>query len=148
MIETVAKVAISNQTATTSHAKTSLSSGTSVAAVSGTPKAPARARVRNLPFPQNHLPIHQNVLDADRSLMRLLERRAVDHGRRIEHCDVGEHPGLQEPAIGEAHALRRERRHLAHGELERKELLVARIVAKDPREGTVGARVRGLRAQR
>src|SRR5437773_7856359 len=102
-------------------------------AVSRTPEAAARPRARDLAFLKYHLTVDDHVLDADRSLVRLLERRAVDHRRRIEHREVREHPLLDEPAIGEAHPLRGERRHLAHGELERKQLLVARIVAEDAR---------------
>src|SRR5213596_2042883 len=116
--------------------------------VARTAQAAARTGAGELSFLQYRLSVDQHVLDADRRLMRLLERSAVDDRRWIEDGDVRKHARTHQATIGEAHALRRERRHLAHGELERKELLVARIVAKDPREGTVGARVRGLRAQR
>src|SRR5258706_343917 len=79
-----------NQNATSAQAITNLPSVTlavpAVPAVSRTPESTARARVRNLPPPQNHLPIHKHVLDADRSLVRLLERRAIDHRLRRERC--------------------------------------------------------------
>src|SRR6266545_2187470 len=126
MKETVAKVAISNQAATTIHAITSRPSVTLVRpAVSRTPEATARTCARHLPLLQHHLSIHEPVLNPDRGLMRLLERGAIDHGRRIEDGDIGEHAGPHEAAIGETDALRGERRHLAHRELQREQLEIA-----------------------
>src|SRR5437667_12870292 len=122
-----------NQTATRNHASTNRPSVTLVRpAVSRTPEAPARTRARHLPLLQHHLPIHEHVLNPDRRLMRLLERRAIDHGRRIEDGDIGEHPGPHEAAIGETNAPRRERRHLAHRELERHQLAIPPIAAEAP----------------
>src|SRR5437667_7900261 len=126
-----------------SHATTSRPSVTLARpAVSWTPESPTRTRVRHLPMLQNHAPIHEHVLDADRSLVRLLERRAVDHGDRIEHGDVGVQPGPDEATVGETDALRRERRHLPHCELQREQLQIAGVAAEDARKTAVGARVR------
>src|SRR3989442_5851815 len=100
-------------------------------AVSRTPQSATGARARELALLQYHLPVHDHVLDADGGLVRLLERRAIDHRRRIEDGDVGVHPRLDEPAIGEADAVRRERRPLSHRELEWQELQVARIMAEN-----------------
>src|SRR5256714_14058654 len=115
---------------------------------SRTPEPPARPRARELALLQYHLSVYEDVLDAHRRLMGLLERRAIDHGRRIEHGDVGVHPRPHETAIGQTDPLRRQRSHLPHGELEGEQLQVARVVAEDPRERPVGARMRGLRAER
>src|SRR5258705_5677725 len=118
-----------NQNATSAQAITNLPSVTlavpAVPAVSRTPESTARARVRNLPPPQNHLPIHKHVLDADRSLVRLLERHAIDHRLRIEHGDVGVESRFHEAAIGQIDALCRQGRHLAHRELQREQLQIA-----------------------
>src|SRR6058998_4211210 len=103
-------------------------------AVSRTPQSATGARARELALLQYHLPVHDHVLDADGGLVRLLERRAIDHRRRIEDGDVGVRARLDEPAIRQSHALRRERRHLAHRELEREQLQLARVVAKNARE--------------
>ncbi len=43
---------------------------------------------------------------------RLLVRRRVAHGLGVEADEVGDHPGPDEPAVGEAEPLRRERGHL------------------------------------
>src|SRR6266566_3307033 len=138
--------ATANSAATGSHARMSRPSVT-LPVVPRPPEAAARTRARELALLQYHLAVHQDVLDADGRLVRLLERRVIHDRRGIEDGDVGEHPGTHETPIGEAHPLRRERRHLAYRELERKQLQVAGIVAEDSRECAVGAGVRGLRAQ-
>src|SRR6266850_1004293 len=73
--------------------------------VSRTPKASARPRARELPFPQYDLPVHHHVLDPHRRLVRPFKGRAIDHGRRIEDGDVRVHPGPHQTAVGEADAL-------------------------------------------
>src|SRR5467141_3935962 len=147
MTEPLAKVVMIKQMTIRNHATTNRPSVTLSRLVSWTPEPPARTRVRDLPLLQYHLPIHEYVLDADRGLVRLLERRAIDHRRRVEHGDVGVHARPHEAAIGQADALRGERRHLAHRELQREQLQVPRIVSQDPRECAVGAGMRGLRAK-
>src|SRR3989442_1169515 len=127
MKETVAKVAISNHATTIIQASTSRPSVTLSRLVSRTPEPASGPRARDLAVLQYHLSVYEHVLDADRRLMRLLERRAVDHGDRIEHGEVGVEPRLHEAAIGQADPLRGERRHLAHRELERHELFVTHV---------------------
>src|SRR5258705_3415839 len=115
-----------NQNATSAQAITILPSVTlAVPAVSRTPESTARTRARDLPLLQYHLPVHEHVFDADRSLVRLLERRAIDHRLRIEHGDVGVESRFHEAAIGQIDALCRQGRHLAHRELQREQLQIA-----------------------
>src|SRR5882762_8282578 len=144
----VATVAIANHAATTIQAKTSRPRVTLTGLlVSWSPEAPAGTRARELAFLQYHLSVHQHVLDADRSLVRLLERRAIDHRRRIEDRDIRVHSRFHEAAIGQSDPLRRERRHLPHCELEGHEFLVAHVPAQDACKGAVGPRVRAVLAK-
>src|SRR5712664_2749000 len=110
--------ATANSAATGNHETNSRPSVTLLGlAVSRSPQTATGARARELAFLHYRLPIHDHVLDADRGLMRQLERRAVEHRRGIENGNVGEHAGPHEAAIGEADALCRQRSHLPHGEL-------------------------------
>src|SRR2546425_11222973 len=107
-----------------------------------------RTRTRELALLEHHFSIHQHVLNADRCLMWLLKRRAVDHARRIEDRDVRVHARTHEAAVDEADALRCERRHLPHREFERHEFLVAHVAAQDAGKRAVGAGVRALFPER
>src|SRR6266540_5765846 len=91
-------------------------------------QAPARPCACHLAVIEHLLAVHEHVGDAGRRLVRVLEGRAVDDRRRVEHGDVGEKARLEEPAPREPDALRRERGRLADRELERHELLVAHVV--------------------
>src|SRR5712664_4686105 len=138
-----------NNAATGSQATISRPSVTlSRLAVSRASEPPARARARELALLEHDFSIHQHVLDAEGGLMRLLKGRAVDHRRWIEDRDIGVHARTHEAAVDEADALRRERRHLPHRELERHELLVAHVAAQDAGKRAVRAGVRALLAER
>ena len=63
--------------------------------------------------------VHQHPTHADGQFVRRAKGRAVRDGRRIEHHDVRPQAALQHAAIGEPHALRRQRGELADGLLER-----------------------------
>src|SRR5688572_23002162 len=62
-------------------------------------QCPARFRTRMRTIPDDGDAVDEDVAYADRDLMRLLERRHVGDGRRIEHHNVGEHPGAQYAAV-------------------------------------------------
>src|SRR5215813_7871603 len=86
---------------------------------------PSRQRSGRLPLRPHRLAVDGDPDDSLGELPRLLEGRAVDHRRRVEEHEVGLHPGRDLSAIREAHAARRQRRHLADRLLEREELLLA-----------------------
>lgn len=65
-------------------------------------------------------PIDDHVLDAARSLHRLLEGRGIRDGPRIEHGNVSVESRADLAALFEAKAAGGERRHLVHSGLERK----------------------------
>ncbi len=45
--------------------------------------------------------IHEDLLHTDGLLMRLIERRAIGNGRRIEDNDIREHSFFEKPAVVE-----------------------------------------------
>src|SRR5690349_13426857 len=70
----------------------------------------------------SHLPrfddrhtIHQHAVHSLGELIRIIECGAIVDGRRIKDHRVGPHASLEYPAIGQTHALRRERGELADG---------------------------------
>src|SRR2546422_8158498 len=141
-------VATRNQAATTIQATASRPKVTLAStAVARPPESPARPGARDLALFQYHLSVDEHVFDSDGGLVRPLERRAIDHRRRIENRDVGVHARLHEATMSETDALGGERRHLPNRELEREQLEIARVVAQNARERAVGARVSGLRAE-
>src|SRR3954454_7682986 len=75
--------------------------------------------------------------------MRLLVRRPVDDGLRIEDGDVGETAWLEPPAVDESEVVRGEAGEPLHGLRQRDETLVPAVVAEEPGERAVCARVRG-----
>ena len=91
---------------------------------------------------QDDLPVDEHVLHADGVLMRLLERRAIRDRRRIEDRDVGEIAFLQQAAAIEAEVLGGQARQPAHRVRERDHLFLAHVLAEQPREVAVGARMR------
>src|SRR3954463_11059566 len=115
MTYAVMNVASSNHATTTIQATTSLPSVMLVGLVSQTSQPATGTLLGELAFAQHELAVDQHVFDADRCLVRLLERGAIDHRLWIETRDVGKHARLHQAAIGEPHAGRGERRHLAHG---------------------------------
>src|SRR5213593_2857520 len=132
-----------------SHATTNRPSVTlSGLLVARTAEPSARTRAGELAVPQYHLSVHQHVLDAERGLMRLLERGAIDDRRRIENGDVCIHARTHEAAIDETDALSGERRHLAHRKLEGHEFFIAHVAAQDAGERTVGAGMCAFPAER
>src|SRR5438445_12742264 len=54
----------------------------------------------------------------------------------------------KQAAVPETDTLRGERGHLSHGELEREQLELTHVVAKDTGKCPIGARVSGLAAER
>src|SRR3954452_7432224 len=80
--------------------------------------------------------------------MRLLVRRAVDHGLRVEDRDVGETARLEPPAVDQAEVVRGETSEPSHGLRQGDQTLVAAVVAEEPGERAVRARVRGAVAER
>src|SRR4051812_15383989 len=73
--------------------------------------------------------------------MRVVVRRPVDDGAGIEDGDVGEAAGLEATAVDEAEVVRRQAGQPAHGVGQRDQTLVAAVVAKEPGERAVSARM-------
>src|SRR5205823_10393716 len=72
----------------------------------------ARPRRGHFAVLEGDLAVDDHLCDADRVLVRLLERCLVADGGRIEDGDVGLKPFAKDAAVGEADALRRKGRHL------------------------------------
>ena len=75
------------------------------------------------------------------------ESCAVADCVRIEHDDVGPQPCFQHAAIGETHALRRQRGEFADGVFEWQLVLFAHVFSQDARKGAVRPRMRMLPAE-
>ena len=85
--------------------------------------------------------VHQDIIHALGELVGLLEGGYVLDGGGVEDDDVGAHALLEHAAIGEAHALRRQRGEFADGIFERERVIFADIFSKNAGEGAVGAGV-------
>ena len=96
-----------------------------------------------LPVLQHLAAIHEDVLHADRVLMRLLERGAVRDRVRVEHDDVGEHAWPQEAARVELEVRRRQAADAAHRLGQRERLLLAHVLPEQAREVAIGPGVGG-----
>ena len=75
-------------------------------------------------------------------LLRLLKRRAILDGRRIEHGDVGEHSFPEKATVLQAQVGRRQRAQPAHRFAQGNHLFLAHVFSEDTREVPVGARMR------
>src|SRR5262245_27512377 len=89
----------------------------------------------------DELTVHGHVGHAVAVLERVLVGRTVLDRVGVEGHEVGLEPRPYDPAVGEAHARRGQRRHLADRFLEGKELLVPDVLAEDPRGRAPGPRV-------
>src|SRR5437773_2749726 len=56
---------------------------------------------RHRPVGDDAAAVDEDVLHADRIMLRILEGRDVVNGRRVEHRDVGGHAGTDHAAIGQ-----------------------------------------------
>src|SRR5689334_1788021 len=79
------------------------------------------------------LPIHEYVLHAFGKLIWLRVSCAIANGGGIEDCYVSKIAGLQQAAIAEALALRRQGRNFANCLLERNEIQIPNVVAEEAR---------------
>lgn len=66
-----------------------------------------------LPIADHTRAVDPYLTDAMRKLMRLLERRAICNGLRIEDHDIGEVAGEEQSALAQAKARRHGPAHLA-----------------------------------
>src|SRR5437764_2041377 len=96
----------------------------------------------DLAVAQHRGPVDDDVADALGEVVRVFVRGDVADGPRIEDDDVRLLAGGEDAAVREAGARRSERRHLPHRLLQRKQMLVADVVAEDARKRAVRARVR------
>src|SRR4051794_25996398 len=103
---------------------------------------PARPCLRHRPVFDRDLAVDDDPADPFRIRMRLFERRRVADRGGVEHGDVRLHPLPQHAPVRQADALRRERRHLADGVLERDRLQLAHVAPQHAHERPVAARVR------
>ena len=86
--------------------------------------------------------VDDDGVDSHRILVRLLERRGVGDGFRVEDHDIGE-VAFDEPSpIGNLHLRRRQTGHLPNRFRQRERLLLANVAAKNARERAVRARMR------
>ena len=76
--------------------------------------------------------------------MRLFDRRIVGDGGGIEQHQIGPHSGADDAAVRDADVRRGERRHLAHGLLEREHPLLAHVAAEHAWERAEAARMRAI----
>ena len=95
-----------------------------------------------------HSAVDDDRFDADRKLMRLLVRRRVGDRLRIEDDQIREISFFDRPAIADLHLRGREACHLSNRLGQRQHALVAHVVAENPRERAVRARVRLAGAER
>ena len=103
---------------------------------------PARPLGRHRSVGQHATAVDEDVCDARRVVLRILERGDVANRRGVEDRDVGLQSRAQHAAVIQVHARRRLRRHLADGFLERQQMLVAHVVTQNPRKRSPCARVR------
>src|SRR4051812_8193712 len=92
--------------------------------------------------------VDDDMTCAGRVGVRVLVRRPVDDGLRIEDGDVGEPARLEPAAVDEPEVVRGETGEPSHRLRQRDEALVAAVVAEKPGEGAVRARMRGAVAER
>src|SRR5438067_3453485 len=102
---------------------------------------PPRFRACVLAILEDLRAVHEHVLHAYSVLMRLVERRAISHRRRIENHDIGEHALLHETAMIQTQIRRRQPAQLPDRLLQRQHFFFAHILPEDAREAAVSARV-------
>src|SRR5687767_9644294 len=105
-------------------------------------QAAPRKLARRLAVPEDRHAVDDHVLDSDSQALRGFERRSIADRLSVEHDHVRETPRFQNAAVGEPRSRRRQRRHLAHSLLERKQAHLPGIAAEDAGEGAVRSRVR------
>src|SRR5581483_67389 len=86
--------------------------------------------------------VDPDVADADRILMGFVVCRAIRDRVRVEDDDVGELACGKAPTIFDLQRVGRQRRQLSNRFFERDDVLVAHVLAEQPREVAVRARVR------
>src|SRR4051795_13673228 len=72
--------------------------------------------------------------------VRMLVRRPVDDGLRVEDGDVGETARLEPPAVDDSEVVRGEAGEPSYGLCQRDQTLVPAVVAEEPGERAVRAR--------
>src|SRR3972149_11387512 len=100
----------------------------------------ARSFSRELSPLERELSVHEDVDDAFGELTRILPRRPIGDGRRVEDGDIRRHSVRQAAAIVEPDAGRGKRGHLADRFLEAQEPELSNIEAEN-----AGKRARGSR---
>ena len=90
----------------------------------------------------NQPPVDQNVVDAHRKLLRLLEGGRRPHRVWIEHHNVRLHTVPQNTPALQPKSLGRYRRHLLHGLLQAEQALFTDQLAQNVGEGAVATRIR------
>src|SRR5579862_4470151 len=93
------------------------------------------------------LAVDQDVLHSLRQLIGLLESCNVTDRRGIEDHDVGPHAALEHSSINQAHTLGGQSAELADRLLQTEYVLLAHVLAEDPRERAVGTRMGVLLSQ-
>src|SRR6188472_2491864 len=102
---------------------------------------PAWPRGRHGAVLERDLSVDHDERDASRVLVRLVEGGFVANSFGIEDHDVGLHPLPKYPAVRQAEALSRVRRHLANRILERHRLEIADVSAEHARKRSIAARM-------
>jgi hypothetical protein len=87
--------------------------------------------------------VDEHVAHADGVLVRVLERRTVGNPGGIEDDNVGEHAFADVASRIELQVCGGQPTQPPHGLLERDDVFLAHVLAEQPGEITVGARVRG-----
>ena len=87
--------------------------------------------------------VHDDVFDADRELVRILERRAIDDAIRIEDRHVGPQAFPEPAAIFDADLVGVHAGHLLDGLRQREDLQLPHVAAEHARERAVVARDAG-----
>ena len=85
--------------------------------------------------------VDEDVSNADRVLMRLLERGAIGDGGGIKHNDIRVHARFDESTAIETEIGRRQRSEFTDRLGQREHVFVAHVLAKDARETAVCTRV-------
>src|SRR4029450_5975396 len=107
-----------------------------------TPQRTPRSGARVLAVFEHLHAIHENVLRANRVLMRLLERGAIGNRRRIEYDDIREHSLFNETAMIEAEICRRQSAQPANGFFQRDHFFIPHVFAKEACEISIRSRMR------
>src|ERR1044072_2849763 len=79
------------------------------------------------------LAIHDYKINSDGILIWFFKCRAIDDRFRIKDGDVREITRTQQAPLLQSHILCRQSGHLMYGKLQRHQLLIAHIAAKDAR---------------